>query len=324
MASRLCNKSATGAFAARGGADAAAQEPPGGGRKKQSEVTEQPAKGALKRARDTLSTSSSTISSTPASTLAADFAAPFRQWRTWFLMANQDVRLRYKRSVIGPFWISLTLVATILGIGLLYSLIFRQEFVSFLTFFACGILAWNFLSTLLSEGVGAVVEADHHLRSVPIRMTVLSSRTVYRNLLIFGHNALVVLVMLVLFGHQFSLTAFLAIPGIFAYVLLGFFWTVTMAPLATRFRDIPQVVTSILQMMFFLTPIFWRPEFISERPVITEANPFYHLLEIIRAPLLGDLPTATNWAVTLAIVAFLGALAAATNGYTRKRIFLWL
>lgn len=258
------------------------------------------------------------------SAVSSDFVATFSQWRTWFLMGNQDVRLRYKRSIIGPFWISLTMLATILGIGLLYSMIFKQEFVPFLTFFACGLLAWNFLASLFIEGCGAVAEAEAHLRSIRIPTTVLAAKTVYRNFVIFLHNAAVVLLTLVVIGHTFQPIAALALAGILLYLILGYLWAVAVSPICTRFRDIPQVVSSIMQIGFFLTPIFWRPQFTSERPVITEANPFFHLIEIVRAPMLGEAPTILNWQVSLAIVAVLAIVAGVTNGYTRKHIFTWL
>lgn len=258
------------------------------------------------------------------SSIAVDFRAPLTEWRTWFLMANQDVQLRYKRSLIGPFWISLTLLAMVLGIGALYSLIFKQDFVSFLGFFAAGILAWNFISSLLLEGCGAVTEAESHLRSVPIRTTVLAARSVYRNLVVFLHNAVVVVLLLLFLGHSFSWVSLLAIPAVVVYMLIGFFWSVALAPVCARFRDIPQVISSLLQVLFFLTPIMWKPEFIEGRPFITDANPFFHLLELMRAPLLGKAPEPMNWIVSLGILAGLAILAVVLNGYTRKRIFIWL
>ena len=239
-------------------------------------------------------------------------------------MANQEVRLRYKRSLLGPFWISLTLLAMILGIGLLYSTIFQQDAVEFLTFFACGILAWNFLSAMLMEGCNAVVYAEQHLRSVPIKTSVLASRSVYSNLIIFFHNALVVAALLAFFRHELKPVALLVLPASALYILLGLLWTIAMAPICTRFRDIGQVVTSVLQVMFFLTPILWRPEFASERPMVTDINPFYHLIEIFRAPLIGVAPTATNWFVSTGIVALFAIAAFFINAYTRKRLYLWL
>ena len=239
-------------------------------------------------------------------------------------MANQDIYLRYKRSLIGPFWISLTMLATILGIGLLYSMIFNQEFASFLTFFACGLLAWNLLVPMMTEGCGAVTEAESHLRSIPIPVTVLAARSVYRCFLVFLHNFAVVILALLVFGHKFEPVAMLSLLGVAAYLAFGFFWTVAMAPLSTRYRDIPQVVSSIMQIAFFLTPIFWRPEFTSKRPMVTEANPFFHIIEVIRAPLLGTAPSSLSWLVTLGAIALFAVIAVIVNAHARKRIFVWL
>ncbi len=253
-----------------------------------------------------------------------DFAAAVTRWRSWALMARQDINLRYKRSVLGPFWISLALAITALGVGLLYAEVFQQSTQGYVQYLAIGLMSWGFISHLISEGDGVVIEGSMHLRSVGIPVPVLAARMVLRNIIVLLHHLLVVIALLLFFQHQLSWINLLAIPGIITVALIGFFLAIVLGPICARYRDVPQTVSSILQLAFLMTPVLWRAEQITTRRFITDANPFYHLLEIIRDPLLGHTASLTNWAVALSILACTAVLALLTLPATRGRVALWV
>jgi lipopolysaccharide transport system permease protein len=253
-----------------------------------------------------------------------DLAATYLRWRTWFLMASQDIEMRYRRSILGPFWISIAMAVLVFSIGLLYAEVQNLPFKEFLTFFGCGLLAWTFMSSMMTEGCQLLIESEAHLRNVPLPSTVLAARVVMRNAIILLHNLAVVGLMLIWFGNMPGPTALLALPGYMLYALYGWLFAVTFGPLCARFRDLTQIVGSILQVMFFLTPIFWMPGTNMDRHVAVEGNPFYHLVEITRRPLLGEPATATNWLVALGVTAMIAMCAMLVLQTTRKRVFLWL
>lgn len=254
----------------------------------------------------------------------AEFGAALTRWRTWFLMGNQDITLRYRRSLLGPFWISLAMAVLILGLGLLYSQIFHQPFKEFLAFLGAGLVAWYFLSNLMMEACAATTEAEGHLRALPLPIPIFAARVVYRNFLIFLHNLLVVIIMMLVLQRGISPTYLLVIPGVVIFCLFGFGLGVLVSPAAARFRDIPQVMATLLQLAFFVTPIFWRPSQISTSSPVVQLNPLYHMVELIREPLLGHAPSLNNYLVSLALVASVLVLAVINLAYTRRKIFLWL
>lgn len=256
--------------------------------------------------------------------LVNDFASIFHRYHTWSLMANQDIAMRYRRSIIGPFWISIAMAVTVFSIGLLFSQVQKQPFEEFLTFFGCSMLAWTLILAFFTEGSGIVPESEGHLRNVKLPIPMLSAKMVYRNLIIFGHNALVVGLMLALFGVAIKPIAVISLLALLVYIPLGLFIGIALAPICARFRDLAQVIGSIMQVMFFLTPIFWIPGTNMDRNIVLDANPFYHLLEIFRRPLLGSLPTDLNWIVSLGCLAGAAISAVIVLATTRKRIYLWL
>ncbi|MBY0565490.1 MAG: ABC transporter permease [Hyphomonadaceae bacterium] len=256
--------------------------------------------------------------------LAADYGAVFTRWNTWALMANQDISMRYRRSFLGPFWLSIALGSLVLGIGLLFAEVQRQPFRDFLTFFGCGMLAWTYLQTVTSEACSCVIDNEDNLRNLPLPVPLLSARVAYRNLVMFAHNAVIIGVMIALLGKPLTLLSLWSLVGLALYLPFALFLGAVLGPICARFRDVPQVIATIMQLMFFLTPILWVPHEAMSRPIIYEANPFYHLLEVVRAPMLGQMPTDMNWIVSVSTVAILGVLAVIVTALTRKQIFLWL
>lgn len=255
---------------------------------------------------------------------AVDIGEGLRRWRTSSKLALQDIELRYKRSLLGPFWISASLVATILALAFVFAAVFQQEFATYIAFLGTGMLAWQLITGLTNEGCGSVNEHASLLQNVRLPMVVIGGRIVIRNAVVFLHNLIAVLAVLLLFGLEFTPNMFLALPGALTILTFGFFACMTLGPLCARFRDIPLVVQSAMQVIFFVTPIFWMPSAVSHRPMFTHANPFYHLIELVRAPLLGGQATALNWQVALWCCAVMAAMAVLTVSVTRKRIILWL
>ena len=167
------------------------------------------------------------------------------------------------------------------------------------------------------------MEAEGHIKAIPIPITLFSARMVYRNLIIFGHNLLAILLVIVCFG-KLSPLAPLAIIGVFLIALFGYGASLVLAPLSLRFRDIPQLVQNMVQMLFFLTPIFWRGDQLSARHPFVEFNPAHHFIELVRGPLIGVMPSMTSY--LFAIGATIVALAAGFVAVhvSRRSIFLWL
>jgi len=256
--------------------------------------------------------------------VAEEFAAVVARWRIWFIMANQDISLRYRRSLLGPFWISLAMASLVIGLGLLYSQIFRQPFKEYVTFIAAGMVAWTLLSGLLLDSCNIVMESDTHLRALPLPLPLFGARMVFRNMIIFGHNLLVVVLMLLIFRHALSPLLVLAVPGVLLILLFGFGVSMVLGPLSARFRDIPQLMSSLVQLAFFLTPIFWRPSQLRADNPVVMFNPLFHFVELVRQPLLGHAPTMTNWAVAGGVTLGALVLAFVVQAYTRRKLFLWL
>jgi lipopolysaccharide transport system permease protein len=256
--------------------------------------------------------------------VATDIGQTFVSWRTWWLMASQDIRMRYKRSAIGPFWLSAAMAAQVIGIGLLYSQIFNQPLDEFLLYLGGGFLAWGLVAGQITDGSTILIEAEGHLRALRIPTPVLAARMVSRNLIIFMHNIVVIGGLMLFLGHWPTVALAAILPGLALIALFGYFLGIVLGPLCLRFRDVNQVIASLMGMAMFLTPIFWLPSQGRVSQIVVLANPLYHMIELIRAPLLGRFPTELNWIVAAGCVGAASVLALVSLKVSRQKIYFWL
>lgn len=251
--------------------------------------------------------------------------AIFKKWPIWYMLGSQDIKMRYRRSSIGPFWITISMAITIYSMGFLYSHLFKIELENYFPFLASGIISWTFISTLILESSNIFIESEPYIRNQESFMSLFLMRLILRNTIIFAHNLIVFIPFLFLFPISFSFKTLFVIPGLVIICINAMLWGNLLAILGTRFRDFAQIIASLVQVIFFLTPIMWMPTLLPERlQWIILYNPFNQFINLIRDPLLNK----TIQAHTLGLVSFTTLLGFALYSYFlgkyKNRIVFWL
>ena len=247
-----------------------------------------------------------------------------RRWRLWSRLGWHDIRKRYRRSVLGPFWLTLSMAVMVASLGLIYGTLFRLDLEGYLPFLAVGLATWTFIASFLSEGCVSFIELEPLIKNVRIPMSVHILRVLWRNLIIFGHNIVIFCVVALVFRVWSGATGLLSLVGL-ALLLVNAGWIMLLLGMVcTRFRDVPPIVGSVIQLLFFVTPVMWKPELLGDRRYLMVLNPLHHLIEIIRAPLLGQTPGWESWAVAglFALAGWVFTFVCFTR--FRKRIAYWL
>jgi len=242
----------------------------------------------------------------------------------WPMLGWQDIKQRYRRSVIGPFWLTLSYGAMVAGMGPLYGRLLQQDIGSYLPYLATSFVIWILMSSIIIDACSAFIGAEGYIKQVKLPLTVHVLRLVWKNVLIFFHNF--VIVLLVMFIYPPPLTwALLLIPaGVLMLALNGIWLGLLFGMLCARFRDIPQVVSSFVQIVFFLTPVMWHSEMLGRKQWLVELNPFYHFLEIVRAPLISGGGAMRSWLmVTLITIAGFLVTLLVFSRY-RARVAYWV
>lgn len=246
------------------------------------------------------------------------------RWRLWGLLGWQDVSMRYRRSLLGPFWLTISMGVMVLALSLIYGTILKADLRHYLPYLTVGFLVWGLLQSTVAEGCQTFIEAEGLIRQIDLPLSMFPLRVAWRNLIILMHNAVIYLLVIAFQGIDPGWTVLLALPGLLV-LMLNVVWVATLLGLlSARYRDIPQIATSLMQVFFFITPIIWTPEQMSSRPLIVEANPFYHFVELVRSPLLGHLPSLTNWLVVLAVTAIGGSATLLLYRRFHVRIAYWV
>jgi len=253
-----------------------------------------------------------------------DAVSALKAWRLWTMLGWNDIRQRYRRSTLGPFWITLSVAFFIGVLGVIYSRIFHVNAETYLPFLTVGYVTWGFISQVINESCGAFQEGERLIKQIRLPYGLYVLRVVWRNFIIFLHTIVIFIPVALLFRVSPGLTAFLVVPGL-VLLLANLGWVALMlAILAARFRDITQIVATLTQIMLFATPIMWPVSTLGGSTWIAEVNPLYHLIELVRAPLLGDAPTPLSWAVAIGMLAAGSALALLLLNRAAKRIVFWV
>lgn len=243
-----------------------------------------------------------------------------------FYLAWSDIRQRYRRSTLGPFWITLSMGVMIGSMGIIFSNVFKAPMREFFPFITAGLILWNFISGVLNESCYAFISAEPIIKQLPIPLFSHILRVVVRNFYIFLHNLVIFPLVCLFVGRDIGINDLLFIPGLIILIFNLLWMSLILAVICSRYRDIAQIIQNILQIALYVTPIIWMPNMIPGRmeSMVLGPNPFFHLIEIVRSPLMNELPTAQNWIISLLLIIFGWLPALALYNRFKSKIAYWL
>ncbi len=243
----------------------------------------------------------------------------------WWTLAMFDIKQRYRRSTLGPLWVTLSTGITIATLGVLWSTLFKSDIKDFMPFFAAGFVIWIFMSAQLGEGCSIYTQYEGYIKQINLPLPFYVLRVWARNLILFGHNFLVFLVVWACFGFGWLPDFPTAVAGFLIVSLVFLFLSIPIAIVCTRFRDISPIVQSLIQITYFFTPVMWQTKSLPKDYMwLVDYNPLHHLFEIVRAPLLGQAVQPVSWVWAIGALAFAVILASVLHQRYRKHIAYWL
>ena len=254
-----------------------------------------------------------------------DLGDSFRFHPLWRAQAMQDVKNRYRRSWLGPFWITISMLALIAGLGPLYGQLFKQPLQTYLPHVAVGVIMWSFLSSTTTELCSALHGRPDLLQSSSLPVGSYILRVITRNLIVLAHNCVVALIVLLFAGTKVSIATLLFVPALLAIVIAFVFYGYAISMIAARYRDVESLVATVTQLAFFLSPIVWRAEQLPvERRFWIQANPFAWMIDLVRAPVLNDPVQPGSWPLLLMLMVVACISAVLVYSKCRHRISHWV
>lgn len=254
----------------------------------------------------------------------SDITDGLRHAQLWSYLAIHDIAARYRRTLLGPFWVAGTTLATGTALAIVYGALFGMSMQEAMPYILCGIVAWTFFTALVIDGSGAFIGAAGSIKTVALPLTWHIWRHATVASLVFLHNlvGLVCILAFILRGIYFHWTF---LPGVLLFAAACVTWSLPLAFVAARYRDIAYLIGYIGQVAFFLTPIFWKPEGLQgARSVVVEYNPLFYMINLIRQPLMGMPPTMLDWLWSLGVFGSGLSLGVLALIFFRRRLVFWV
>jgi len=260
----------------------------------------------------------------PFARLKQDVVEAMQGWRAWSALSLMDIKHRYRRSVLGPLWITISMTVLIAGVGTLYSVLFRLELREYLPYIALGDIVWIYLSTTVQEGCTAFTASDNLICSIRMPLMAHVMRVVTRAFIVFLHGAVAYIPFAIYLQTPPEMIWLLAIPGALAILLFTIPVTAIFGLLSARFRDIQPAVSNVMQLAFFLTPVIWKADMLGKHRWVADINPIYHFIELVRAPMMGRMPEALSYWMVGGSIALAFAIAVPFVAWNRHKVAYWV
>jgi ABC-type polysaccharide/polyol phosphate export permease len=248
-----------------------------------------------------------------------------RYWRLSHLIGLGEIRRRYARSRIGQFWLTLSTAIMVVALGAVWSTLWKVDIRDLMPFFAISLVIWNLISGVLGEAPTTFVATGPMFLNQGMSFSTAVYGLLYKHLLIFLHNVPIVVITMVVFPTPLRSVSLLAVPGLLC-LLLSLLWLGYIIAIAcVRYRDLTQAVQSSLLIAFLITPVLWTPDQLgADKQLLLTLNPLADLLTLVREPLLGQVPSLSEWIGAAAFSIGGCLITLPLIGFSRSRLIYWI
>lgn len=255
-----------------------------------------------------------------------DIRAGLKRWPVWWTLTWYTIRSQYRRTYLGPWWMTIQMIIFVAGLSLLFGILLQEDLKTFVPYVTLGFVGFNYMTGMIQGGAASITSNGAAIKTTPGPLSIFALRVFAANTIQFLHDAVVVVIVLVIFQVQVSAALILLPVSLAALAINGIAVSLWLGPVVARYRDVGQIVNALTRVLFFFTPVFWVATDLSNAQLAALAgwNPLTYLLQLFRTPLLGEWPThlvvlgsclVTITNIIVALVLF---------GRTRERLAYWL
>lgn len=253
-----------------------------------------------------------------------DIKYSFAGNRFWVYLSWQETKLKYRRSFLGPFWITISTGIMVGIMGPLYSYLFKQNYENYINYLAISLVLWAFISNYINDVSQAYIISENYIKQLKLPYFTYILKVMTKNLIILLHNLIIVLIVITITDFSVKKIQIMFLFG-FLITILNLLWIgLFLAILCARYRDIPPIVSSLLQVAFFITPILWDVNMLGDKQFIAQWNPLFHSIDLIRSPFLGIPINENSWFICVILFAIGSLISFIIFTKYRKKISYFL
>lgn len=242
----------------------------------------------------------------------------------WLHAGWIDVIWRFRRTRLGAFWHTLGLAAFVLVMGVLWSTILKQDPLQYFRYVTSSMIVWGLIASFITEGTGILIAGQPTALSMRFPFVAFAFAHVWRAVLLFGHHLVFYVVVMVGTLYSPGWALLYAIPALLLIVANGVWISLLSGMISLRWRDMGPATFSAMQIAIFVTPVFWPKELLGPKLAFAaDFNPLYHLVRILRDPMLGTVPPLESWLWVIATLIAGSTLTFWLYGKQRDRMPYW-
>lgn len=239
-------------------------------------------------------------------------------------LALSDTKARYRKSVIGPLWLTLTNLIGILGLGLVWGSLMQENLSEFIPQLAVGLVCWNLISGVLLDASNVFVRQSSMIRNIATPYWFFSMRGFAKHIINLFHNFLIMLGIAIYCKLEIN-SGIVFLPIGLLLLILNLYWIYHgLALLGARFRDVELMMASFVPFLFFVSPVLFRVEKITGLSWFFALNPLTYMIESVRMPYLGLSINLKVYAILALILIMGGGLTYFLNKRIGKRLVYWV
>jgi lipopolysaccharide transport system permease protein len=254
----------------------------------------------------------------------SDITEGLRRHRAWRYLATEQIKNQYRRTVLGPWWLTAQTAVYVMGLALVFGQLQHAPLENFLPYVATGYLGYVLLVGLTRAGANVFTGNAGSIKSTRQPLTSLVLRGVAVEFIQFGHNVLIVLLFFATGLVDVSPWLALAPAAVFLVLLNGLALGLWVGPLVARFRDVSPAIDSVLQVLVFFTPVFYRPSDLKSAEAVVRLNPYTYFIDLLRDTLLGNRPSLVTLAGASGFTVLNLVLALFVFTRSRSRLPYWV
>lgn len=253
-----------------------------------------------------------------------DIKLAFSSINIWFFMALEEIRQRYRRSILGPAWITISTSIVLLAMGPLYSKLLGIGISEYFRNLSVGLIIWNYITGCINDSTQVFITSEGYIKNIKLPYSLYILKVISKNIIIFLHNIVIIFAVLYFFPVDNGWYPITFILG-FLLTTMNLFWiSLLIGMITARYRDFSQLVANILQLFFFITPIIWTVNSIIEISNYVKYNPFYYFIESMRAPLISNEINFSIYLYLLILLFFGMVISFLFFSKYRRKIIYWL
>jgi ABC-type polysaccharide/polyol phosphate export permease len=253
-----------------------------------------------------------------------DIIKTFKMPGLIFFMAWSDIRARYKRSFFGPFWITFSTAIGVVGMGFIWSELFKMDRATFIPMLTIGLILWQFMSVCIVESTTLFSRQANIIRNLNLPISLHPAQLVLRHVINLAHNFPLFIIVALILGATFDAHTLLVIPGLLLVIANLFWMSLFVGIMGARFRDLEYLISMVMPLLMFLSPVMYRPSSLPSFGKYMWFNPLADMIEIVRYPLLGQVTPPFIYGINIAMLLVGGGITLLLFSAKRNRIAFWV